>query len=232
MSRCPGEVESNNDSGVAELKTIQLTPRQERFAEEFIVDRNNTAAAKRAGYSERTAESQGSRLLKNVKVAARVAELTLAQTERLEFTADDILRESKNLALTHMGAFIDEDGFVVANLKDLPESALACIQSVEQTTTIDPSGNTVIKQRLKLYDRLKALQVAGQHVDIRAFAQQHEHQVSSAGMQLSERLDEIKRKQVERTKEAIERGELVCPGCKGTYMRRNSDTLNRTAAPQ
>ena len=110
-------------------KTDQLTPRQERFAHEFVVDRNGTQAARRAGYSNRTAESQGSRLLKNVKVAARVAELTLAQTERLEFTADDILRESKNLALTTMSAFIDDEGFVVGNMKDLPESALACIQS-------------------------------------------------------------------------------------------------------
>ena len=214
-------------SGGAELKTNQLTPRQERFAVEFILDRNNTAAAKRAGYSERTAESQGSRLLKNVKVATRVAELTLAQTERLEFTADDILRESKNLALTHMGDFIDADGYVVGNLKDLPESVLACIQSVEQTTTIEPSGNTVIKQRLKLYDRLKALQVAGQHIDIRAFVNQHDHQVSSVGMNLSERLDEIRRKQAERTKEAVERGESVCPGCKATYARQNTRDVVR-----
>ena len=57
------------------MKKKQLTPKQERFAEEFIVDRNNTAAAKRAGYSERTAESQGSRLLRNVNVASRIAEL-------------------------------------------------------------------------------------------------------------------------------------------------------------
>jgi hypothetical protein len=64
-------------------------------------------------------------------------------------------------------------GFVVRNLRDLPESALACIQSVEQTTTIDAAGNTVIKQRLKLFDRLKALQIAGEHIDIRAFVQQH-----------------------------------------------------------
>ena len=165
-------------------------------------------------------------------IQLEIAKLAKDRTERVEVTADDVLRESKNLALTTMSAFIDDEGFVVGNLKDLPESALACIQSVEQTTTIDPNGNTVIKQRLKLYDRLKALQVAGQHVDIRAFVSQHQHEVSSAGMNLSERLDEIKQKQAERTKEAIERGESVCPGCEKTYSRRDRKTLNSSTAVQ
>lgn len=48
---------------------------REAFATEYIVDHNATKAAIRAGYSEESAASEGSRLLKNVKVAARVREL-------------------------------------------------------------------------------------------------------------------------------------------------------------
>ena len=55
--------------------TDTLTPRQERFCREFLVDLNGTKASVRAGYSEKTAYSQASRLLKNAKVAARIAEL-------------------------------------------------------------------------------------------------------------------------------------------------------------
>ena len=38
-----------------------LTPKQARFVEEFFADFNATQAAIRAGYSEKTAEVQGSR---------------------------------------------------------------------------------------------------------------------------------------------------------------------------
>ncbi len=45
-----------------------MTPKQERFVEEYLVDLNACAAAKRAGYSERTAEWIGPQLLKKAHV--------------------------------------------------------------------------------------------------------------------------------------------------------------------
>lgn len=50
-----------------------MTPKQQRFVEEYMVDLNATAAAKRAGYSARTAEWQGPQLLGKTHVAAAVA---------------------------------------------------------------------------------------------------------------------------------------------------------------
>ena len=52
---------------VAEIK---LTEKQKKFCDEYLVDMNATQAAIRAGYSERTAKAQGSRLLTNVDVKA------------------------------------------------------------------------------------------------------------------------------------------------------------------
>jgi phage terminase small subunit len=49
-------------------RTANLGPRQERFVEEYLLDLNAKQAAIRAGYSPRTAEVQGSRLLRNVKL--------------------------------------------------------------------------------------------------------------------------------------------------------------------
>lgn len=46
-----------------------LTRKRRRFIEEYLKDFNATQAAKRAGYSERTAYSQGSRLLKIVEIS-------------------------------------------------------------------------------------------------------------------------------------------------------------------
>jgi phage terminase small subunit len=52
--------------------TTKLTAKQARFVEEDLCDLNATQAAVRAGYSQKTAAVQGSRLLTNVKVAAAI----------------------------------------------------------------------------------------------------------------------------------------------------------------
>ncbi len=76
---------------------MALTAKQARFVEEYLIDLNATQAAIRAGYSERTANQQGARLLVNVKVAAAIAEGKKARSERLELSQDWILGELKNV---------------------------------------------------------------------------------------------------------------------------------------
>lgn len=51
-----------------------LNDKQEAFVREYLVDFNATQAAARAGYSKKTAQEQGSRLLSNVMVQARLKE--------------------------------------------------------------------------------------------------------------------------------------------------------------
>lgn len=57
-----------------------LNQRQIRFAQEYMKTNNILHSAVKAGYSKRTAQSQGSRLLSNVKVSAYIS----AINERLE----------------------------------------------------------------------------------------------------------------------------------------------------
>ena len=53
-----------------------LTPKQQAFSREYLVDFNATQAAIRAGYSEKTANEQAARLLVNVSVQAEIQKLT------------------------------------------------------------------------------------------------------------------------------------------------------------
>ena len=66
---------------------MALNDRQRKFVEEYLIDFNATQAAIRAGYSKRTAYSQGSRLLKNVEVSdfveKRLNEATMSANEAL-----------------------------------------------------------------------------------------------------------------------------------------------------
>ena len=52
-----------------------MTPRQEKFCVEYLIDLNATQAAIRAGYSKKTAEALASRLLRNVNIRGRIKEL-------------------------------------------------------------------------------------------------------------------------------------------------------------
>ena len=69
-----------------------MTPRQQRFVEEYLLDLNATQAAIRAGYSGHTANEQGARLLANASVAAAVQAAQQARSERVQVTQDDVLR--------------------------------------------------------------------------------------------------------------------------------------------
>lgn len=76
----------------------RLAPKREAFCEEYLIDLNATQAAIRAGYSEKSAEVEGSRLLSNAKVKARVSELMAERSERVAITADYVLGSLKEVA--------------------------------------------------------------------------------------------------------------------------------------
>lgn len=75
------------------ITTQELTDKQARFCEEYLIDLNATQAAIRAGYSEKTANEQGARLLANVSVQEKIAELKAERSKRTEITQDSVIQE-------------------------------------------------------------------------------------------------------------------------------------------
>lgn len=64
--------------------------KKELFCLRYLIKLNATLAAKEAGYSEKTARSQGQRLLTNVDIQDRIAELKAIRVERCQFSADEV----------------------------------------------------------------------------------------------------------------------------------------------
>lgn len=75
-----------------------LTPKQARFVEEYLVDLNASAAARRAGYSVRTADATGRENLGKPAVAAAIAAAQAERARRTQITADDVLRHWATIA--------------------------------------------------------------------------------------------------------------------------------------
>lgn len=66
--------------------------------QEYLKDLNATAAARRAGYSERTACEQAARLLANVKIQSAVQAAQQARQQRTEIDQDYVIQKLKEIA--------------------------------------------------------------------------------------------------------------------------------------
>lgn len=77
---------------------VKLTAKQQAFVNEYLVDLNATQAAIRAGYSEKTAQEQSSRLLSNVMVKAEIQKAMDKRSTKLEITSEYVLGSLKTIA--------------------------------------------------------------------------------------------------------------------------------------
>ncbi|MFC1733566.1 terminase small subunit [candidate division KSB1 bacterium] len=78
---------------------MSLSQKQQLFCEYYLVDSNATLAAKRAGYSEKTAGSQGSNLLKNPNIQAYLKERNIDIQTETDFTIEKIMRDLEDVRI-------------------------------------------------------------------------------------------------------------------------------------
>lgn len=74
-------------------KGNDLTNRQKRFVEEYLIDLNATQAAIRAGYSKKNAEKIGYQLLEKTRVATAIQKAQKHLSERAQISQDEIIRD-------------------------------------------------------------------------------------------------------------------------------------------
>ena len=140
-------------------------PKRERFCQEFIKDLNGTKAAGRAKYSKKTAEQQASRLLSNVKVQQRIAELMDERAKRTRTTQDQVLEELKILAFSDFrdyGEVVGELGIDRLKLKtfdQIGEGKTRAIQSIKESIS-----EKRVQLSFKLHGKLPAIELLGRHI--------------------------------------------------------------------
>ena len=149
-----------------------MTPKQQRFVEEYLIDLNATQAAIRAGYSAKTASSQGERLLRNVEVMRAVAEAKAARSEETGINAAWVLKRLADEAFADMADLYDELGRV----KPVKEWPLVwrqgLVAGVEVETIGEGAGHVT---KIKISERIKRVELIGKHIDVQAFKEKIEH---------------------------------------------------------
>ena len=135
----------------------KLTPKQQRFADEWLIDMNGKAAAIRAGYSPKSAEQQASRLLSNAKVRAYLDERMAEHSTRTGVNQERIIRELARIAFLDPTQLVNMDSAEL--LDDTSADDRAAIASVKVKTM---SGETeMIEREVRFADKIKALELLG-----------------------------------------------------------------------
>ena len=87
-----------------------MTPKQAAFVQQYLIDKNATQAAIRAGYSAKTASSAGERLLRNVEVCAALEQGMSDIAGKLGITAERVMQERARIAFSDMRKIMHPDG--------------------------------------------------------------------------------------------------------------------------
>lgn len=158
---------------------MKLTPRQARFVSEYLVDLNATQSAIRAGYSARTAEQQGPRLLGNVGVQAAIARRQKVIIGRIEVTQERVIEEFARIAFANSrdAATWNEGSFEAVPSDKLDERTASAVKSVtlRRTISYDKNGNSTerLEQRIDMHDKVKALDALARYLGM--FVDRTEH---------------------------------------------------------
>ena len=150
-----------------------LTQKQSRFVHEYLIDLNGKQAAIRAGYSPRTAESQGSTLLRNPKVAEAVQRAMDDRAMRVQETADSVLERLKSEANARISDLYGDDG-VLLHPQQWPDVwQMGLVAGVKTQELYEGAGEDRKKVgetiEVRFSDRIKRVELIGKHVKVGAF---------------------------------------------------------------
>ncbi len=129
----PPKKKQQKKEEVVELDGDDLTDKQRLFCLHYVKTFNATQSAIKAGYAQESAHVEGSRLLRNAKVAAHIKEIKQSMTDTLFLDAMDVLRKYAEIA------FSDITDYLVFGKKEV--QAMGAFGPLE-----DEKGNPIMKE--------------------------------------------------------------------------------------
>lgn len=149
----------------------QLTDKQQRFVEEYVVDFNATAAAKRAGYAERSAYDTGHDNLQKPEIQAAIRARTNRLAQKAEISAQRVLDELARLGFSNMRDYIriTDQGEPFVDLSNLTREQAAAIQEVTVEDYLEGRGEDarqVRRVKFKLAGKEGPLEKLGKYLGL------------------------------------------------------------------
>jgi phage terminase small subunit len=154
---------------------MALTDKQKMFCREYLIDLNATQAAIRAGYSAKTANEQGARLLANVSVQIRIHELKARRNDRIDVDADYVLK--RLFEIDQMDVLdIMTDDMRIKPVSQWPASWRRYLSGFDLAEIFEGRGEeremVGILKKIKWPDKVRNLELLGKHISVQAFREQ------------------------------------------------------------
>jgi phage terminase small subunit len=142
---------------------MALTPKQQRFVDEYLIDLNATQAAIRAGYSAKTAGSIGEENLKKPDISAAIAARQATLQDASHVTQERVIRELALVGFADLGDYMtwNNGGVTLAESTTLDADKRRAVAEVQVTFTAE--GGSL---KLKLHSKLAALDKLARHLGL------------------------------------------------------------------
>lgn len=143
-------------------KAKGLTPLQERFVGEYLIDLNATQAAIRAGYSARAANALAPRILRYPAVARAISLGKAKVLRKLEVTQTDVVQRLAQVAYANITDLVHEENGRIRyrRLHEVRPEVIPAISGIEPI--YDGEGN-ITDYKLLFDGRLTALRELAKH---------------------------------------------------------------------
>lgn len=168
-----------------------MTPKQQRFVQEYLIDLNGTQAAIRAGYSVRTAGQIAEENLKKPEIAQAVSVEQGKRAERTEITADRVLQELAKIGFGDVRKVFGASGGLKGPA-EMDDDTAATIASIEVVTRRIPTGDGEVEveyvHKIKSWDKIGALAQIGRHLGMFVDKVEHSGNVVIQAVPLDDRI--------------------------------------------
>ncbi|MBU2701161.1 hypothetical protein Ga0466249_002275 [Sporomusaceae bacterium BoRhaA] len=134
----------------------QISDREARFVEEYIIDLDKKDAAIRAGYSVANADSLGCRVYARPDVNAHIQVALAERRKRSGMNADTAIRELGRIGRANPARVLMADGGINP---DASEDDLAAVQSVKVKVTPTKDGGEIVEKETRFHDKTRALEL-------------------------------------------------------------------------
>jgi phage terminase small subunit len=146
----------------------ELTAKQQRFVDEYLIDLNATQAAIRAGYSEKTARQIGEQNLSKLDIQEAIRARMKDREQRTKITQDMVLQEYAKIAFLDPRRFYDENGALIP-VQKLPADVAAALSAMEVVVerngqNEDGSPSFADVKKIKFADKKGALDSVARHL--------------------------------------------------------------------
>ena len=133
----------------------KLTPKQERFIDEYLIDLNATQAAVRAGYSPKYSNSNAPKLLQITAIQVAIQKRRDELSRKAEITQERVLEEYARIAFFDPRKLLNPDG-TPKPLNEIDEDTARAIAGLDIEVVGGDDGLAQVK-KYKIANKLGGL---------------------------------------------------------------------------